>query len=61
MPYQGVPCTLRNAKSGQYLGVRNFWLVSRGAPSGRGEEVPQLGPGARAASAIVASDWVSLR
>ena len=33
-PYQGVPCNLRNAKSGQYQGTRNFWLVSRGKPTG---------------------------
>jgi phosphate transport system substrate-binding protein len=32
--YQGVPCTLRNAKSGQYGGVRNFWMVSKGLPKG---------------------------
>ena len=28
--YKGVACTLRNAKSGQYGGVRNFWMVTRG-------------------------------
>ena len=32
--YQGIPCTLRNAKSGQYQGVRNFWMVTKGAPKG---------------------------
>jgi len=32
--YQGVACTLRNAKSGQYPGLRNFWFVTRGAPKG---------------------------
>ena len=32
--YKGVACSLRNAKSGQYGGVRNFWLVSRGKPKG---------------------------
>ena len=34
VPYQGVACNLRNAKSGQYGGVRNFWMVTRGAPKG---------------------------
>ncbi len=33
VPYNGVPCTLQNAKSGQYSGVRSFYLVSRGAPT----------------------------
>jgi phosphate transport system substrate-binding protein len=32
--YQGIPCTLRNAKSGQYEGVRNFWMVTKGIPKG---------------------------
>ena len=32
--YQGIPCTLQNAKSGQYQGVRNFWMVTKGAPKG---------------------------
>ncbi len=34
VPYQGVPCTLRNAKSGQYGGTRNFYFVSRGGAKG---------------------------
>lgn len=29
--YKGVPCTLRNAKPGQYGGTRNFWMVTRTA------------------------------
>ena len=28
--YKGVACNLRNAKSGQYGGVRNFWMVTKG-------------------------------
>ena len=32
--YNGIPCTLRNAKSGQYAGVRNFWMVTKGVPKG---------------------------
>ena len=34
IPYKGVDCTLRNAKSGQYGGVRNLYMVTRGAPTG---------------------------
>ena len=30
--YEGVACNLRNAKSGEYGGVRNFWMVTRGRP-----------------------------
>ena len=40
--YQGIPCTLQNAKSGQYQGVRNFWMVTKGAPKGLGREVHRL-------------------
>ncbi len=29
--YQGVACNLRNARSGQYGGVRNFWMVTKTA------------------------------
>jgi phosphate transport system substrate-binding protein len=32
--YQGIPCSLQNAKSDQYQGVRNFWMVTKGAPKG---------------------------
>ena len=32
--YQGIPCTLENAKSEQYQGVRNFWMVTKGSPKG---------------------------
>ena len=42
VPYKGVACTLRNAKSGQYGGVRNFWLVTRGKATGAGREVDQV-------------------
>ncbi len=34
VPYQGIQCTLPNAKSGQYGGVRNFWMVTKGPKKG---------------------------
>ncbi|HEX6781642.1 MAG TPA: phosphate ABC transporter substrate-binding protein [Solirubrobacterales bacterium] len=60
IPYQGVPCTLRNAKSGQYAGSRNFFFVSRGAAKGLAKSFISF---ARSSTgqAIVASDWVPLR
>ncbi len=42
--YKGVACNLRNAKSGEYGGVRNFWMVTRGRAKGLRPEVHQLGP-----------------
>ena len=44
VPYQGVPCTLRNAKSGQYGGVRNFYMVLAGRGQGRRRRLHQLRP-----------------
>ncbi|MEX2105309.1 MAG: phosphate ABC transporter substrate-binding protein [Solirubrobacterales bacterium] len=60
VPYQGVPCTLRNAKSGQYAGGRNFYLVSRGAAKGVAKSFITFAR-SQAAQAIVASNWVPLR
>lgn len=59
-PYQGVPCNLRNAKSGQYGGVRNLWLVSRGRASGDAGRFLRWVTGPRG-QRIVAKGWVSLR
>jgi phosphate transport system substrate-binding protein len=60
VPYQGVPCTLRNAKSGQYAGTRNFFLVSRGAAKGIAKEFINFARSNPAALRIIASDWVPL-
>jgi phosphate transport system substrate-binding protein len=60
IPYQGVPCTLRNAKSGQYAGSRNFYLVSRGTATGLAKAFIQFSRSA-AAQRIVAGNWVPLR
>lgn len=60
VPYLGVPCTLRNAKSGQYAGSRNFYFVSRGAAKGVAKGFIQFARSAKA-QALVSSDWVPLR
>ena len=60
VPYQGVPCTLRNAKSGQYAGSRNFFLVSRGAAKGLAKDFISFARSS-AGQAIVGSEWVPLR
>ncbi|MFN8113517.1 MAG: phosphate ABC transporter substrate-binding protein [Solirubrobacterales bacterium] len=59
-PYQGVDCTLRNAKSGQYSGVRNFFLVSRGAPTGDAKKWINWIRKSKTAEKIIASEWVPL-
>ncbi len=61
VPYQGVGCNLRNAKSGQYLGTRNFWMVTRGKAKGAAKAWIRWIRGSSAARNIIASDWVPLR
>jgi phosphate transport system substrate-binding protein len=58
--YNGVPCTLRNAKSGQYGGVRNFFMVTRGTPTGATKKWITWVQTNADAQAIVATDWVPL-
>lgn len=60
IPYKGVPCTLRNAKSGQYGGSRNFYMVTRGAPKGAAKAWIKWITHSGAAAAIVGTDWVPL-
>ncbi len=60
--YQGIPCTLRNAKSGQYEGVRNFWFVTKGAPTGAAKKFIEwvVNRHNTAVEKIVATDWISV-
>lgn len=58
--YQNVACTLRNAKSNAYAGVRNFWYVTRGAPTVATKAYIDWVTKNSAAKAIVASGWVPL-
>jgi phosphate transport system substrate-binding protein len=60
--YQGVACNLRNAKSGQYGGVRNFWMVTKGAPKGEAAKFISwvTKPGNRTVRTIVNSSWIAI-
>ena len=58
--YKGVACNLRNAKSGQYGGVRNFWMITRGAAHGRTKKWLSWIKKSKAANRIVATQWVPL-
>jgi phosphate transport system substrate-binding protein len=58
--YNGVACNLRNAKSGQYGGTRNFWMVTRGRPSADAAKFISFIKSS-AGQAIVASGWVPTR
>lgn len=57
--FKGVQCNLRNAQAGTYSGVRNFWMVTRGAPTGATATFINWARGA-AGQKIVASSWVPL-
>jgi phosphate transport system substrate-binding protein len=69
--FQGVACTLRNAKSGQYPAVRTLYMVTRGAVLDPNSLLPAHGSGdlgrflswirrSSQAAGIIASDWVPL-
>jgi phosphate transport system substrate-binding protein len=58
--YNGVACNLRNAKSGQYGGVRNFFMVTRGAPRGATKTWIHWIRTSKVARRIIATDWVPL-
>jgi phosphate transport system substrate-binding protein len=60
--YQGIPCTLANAKSGQYGGVRNFWMVTKGAPTGEAAKFIDwvTKPGNLTVRKIVSSEWIAI-
>ena len=58
VPYKGVACNLRNAKSGQYPGVRNFWFVTLGKPTGATKKFIDFARSPAVQSSIVAKDYV---
>jgi phosphate transport system substrate-binding protein len=58
--YKGVACNLRNAKSGEYGGVRNFWMVTRGTPKGKVGAFIKWIQESKAANRIVGKHWVPL-
>lgn len=59
--YAGVACNLRNAKSGQYGGVRNFWMVTRGRASGQLAKFISWVQNDKTARKIVGTHWVPLK
>ncbi len=59
--YQGIPCTLRNAKSGQYQGVRNFWMVTKGSPKGAASKfIAWITSGNKTTKKIIGSQWITV-
>jgi len=60
VPYNGVPCNLTTAKSGEYGGVRNFYLVSRGAATGAAAKWIRWIRNNPKAEKIISTEWVPL-
>jgi phosphate transport system substrate-binding protein len=59
--YQGIPCSLNNAKSGQYQGVRNFWMVTKGRPKGAASKfIEWITSGSRTTKKIIGSSWITI-
>ena len=58
--YKGVACNLRNAKSGEYGGVRNFWMVTRGRAKGLVQKFISWVQNSSKANKIVGTHWVPL-
>lgn len=59
--YQGVACNLRTAKAGQYPGSRNFWMITRGAPTKPVSQFLNWISKNSTAQKIISSEWVPLK
>ncbi|HYM46612.1 MAG TPA: substrate-binding domain-containing protein [Solirubrobacteraceae bacterium] len=59
--YQGIACNLRNARSGQYGGVRNFWMVTKGVPKGEALKfIAWVTSGNKVTKKIINSNWIAI-
>jgi phosphate transport system substrate-binding protein len=59
--YNGVACNLPNARSGQYLGVRNFWMVTKGPAKGATAKfIGWVTSGKRSVDSIINSSWIAI-
>jgi phosphate transport system substrate-binding protein len=61
VPYKGVTCDLRNAKSGQYGGIRSFYMVTQGEPAGAVRKFIRWILGNKKARKVTATEWVPLK
>ena len=59
--FKGTACTLRDAKSGAYEGTRNFWMVTRGAPTGPVKTFISWIQSSPNAAKVVSTEWVPIK
>ncbi len=62
VPYRGVACNLHNARSGQYLGVRDFWMVTKKVdpPPAAIKFIKWVISGNKVTKAIINSSWIAV-
>jgi len=60
VPYNGVPCTLQNARSGQYGGVRNFYMVTHHVAKGQVLKFIRWVTTSSKARSIINSNWIAI-
>ncbi len=59
--YEGVACNLHNARSDQYAGVRNFWMITKGPPKGEAAKyIAWVTSGRKNVDAIINSSWIAI-
>ncbi len=58
--FNGVACNLQNAKTGEYGGVRNFWMVTRGPATGEVKNFINWIRTNDKARQIISTEWVPL-
>ena len=58
--YNGVACNVANAKSGQYGGVRSFYMVTRGPATGSVAKFIAWAANAPSAKKVTGTHWVPL-
>jgi phosphate transport system substrate-binding protein len=58
--FNGVACNLRNAKSGQYGGVRSFYMVTKGPATGATRRFINWVQNSSVANKITGTHWVPL-
>ena len=59
--YNGIACNLRNARSGQYLGVRNFWMATTPKPAAPILKfLSWVTSGKSSVNRIINSNWLSI-
>ncbi len=58
--YNGVACNLQNAKTGEYGGTRNLWMVTRGKATGEVKKFITWIQNSPDASKIISTEWVPL-